>query len=362
MRAFVRLLLPFILAFIASPSFTQRPQETLKEKSSFRVRVDTLGSWTLWDDSRNELIISDSQGHWERPPSLARVYDVRTGEKRSLDIPTEFPQDAFVYVGGLASGPDGSVLVTCEVNSHDETFIGDRLLLYDGKSKLTANLLAAQYDVGATAMDMKGNIYFAGFKENEASSKETYPLLVKYDRTGHVSLNALPRSIFPNVDDPVGDGLGDPHRGATRVAANEKGIYVYLAPASEMLVLNSDGKIQTRINVEEKLSEFAHRSGYKASYVNWNEFSPIGDLWFVGHLEELSDNTSGLPLTRNFVVRLTSDGLLEAPYKDNGKVAPNHSLPMLIGFTQSNEPVGALPESTNYLLVQKDPYRSMVRP
>lgn len=363
MKAFVRLLSASLnLVFIALPAFTQQPQQNEKATNSFRVQVETLGGWFLWDDSRNELIMSSSHQRWERPPSLANVYNVRTGEKRSLDIPKEFPSDGNVYVGGLASGPGGSILITCEVQTNDDTFPGDRLLLYDDQSKLVANLLAAGYDVGATAMDKNGNIFIAGFHENEASSKESYPLLVKYDRTGHVAMKAVPRSLFSDVDDPVGDGLGDPHKGATRITANEKGIYVYLAPASQMIALNATGKILARVNVEEKLSEFAHRNAYKTFYVNWDDFSPTGDLWLVGYLEETSENTSGLLGAQSFVVRLTPEGRLELPYKEISKAGADHNLPRLIGFSQSNVPVGAFPEATNYLLVQKDPYRAIDGP
>jgi hypothetical protein len=51
-----------------------------------------------------------------------------------------------------------------------------------------------------------------------------------------------------------------------------------------MIVLNQAGEIQTRVNVANKLSEFAQTKGYKTFYVDGDDFSPAGDLWLVGHL------------------------------------------------------------------------------
>jgi hypothetical protein len=344
------------LTLVAFPALSQQQQKNPQESNGFRIRVETSGAWSLWDDSRNELIIGDSHPRGERPASLVNIYNALSGEKRSLDILKEFPDAEYVYIQGLANGPDGSVLVTCEVNSASNVFAGDRLLLYDGRSKLAANLLAADYDVGAAALDKKGNIYVAGLHENERSSKESYPLLVEYDVSGHIALEALPRSLFPDIDDPVGDGIGDPRRGATRVAVSEQVIHVYLAPASEMIMLNQAGKIQTRLNVASKLTEFAKTEGYKAIYVNWDEFSPSGDLWFVGVLTEPSVRASAMLPARNFVVRLKAEGQLQVPYKEVGEEPPGHYLPQLIGFTQSNEPVGSSHEEPGYLFVQKGPY------
>jgi hypothetical protein len=357
MRILVSLLSAALnLTLVTFPALPQQQPRNLPERNGFRVRVETPGDWSLWDDSRNELIIGGSHLRGEQPTALVNIYNVLSGEKRSLDILKEFPDAQYVYVEGLADGPEGSVLVTCEVSSNDNAFAGDRLLMYDSHSGLTANVLATGYDVGAAALDTKGNIYVVGLHENEVSSKESYPLIVEYDAYGHTNLEMLPRSLFPDVDDPVGDGLGDHLRGATRIAVSEKAIHVYLAPAGEMILLNRSGKIQTRINVASKLSEFAKTKGYKAVYVNWDEFSPSGDLWFVGHLVEPSESASVSLPSRNLVVRLTPEGQPQVPYKDVGEEAPGHYLPKLIGFTQSNEPVGSSPGEPNYLLVQKGPY------
>jgi hypothetical protein len=140
------------------------------------------------------------------------------------------------------------------------------------------------------------------------------------------------------------------------VAAVENGVHVYLAPASEMIVLNGEGKIQSRINVGSKLSEFAKAKSYKIVYVNWDEFSPSGDLWLVGHLEEASNSASSMLPARNFVVRLTPEGQLQVLYKGGGEDAPDHYLPKLIGFTQSGEPVGSSSSGSDYLVVRKQPY------
>src|SRR5580704_3737295 len=357
MRIFVSLFFAALnLTLVAFPSSAQEPGKNPQDKNDISVRVETPGTLYLWDDSRNELTIGDSNHRGDRPTPLVNIYNVLSGEKRSLDIVKEFPDARYVYILGLASGPDGSVVVACEVDSNNGVFAGDRLLVCDGHSSLTANLVTSGYDVGATALDKKGNIYFAGLHDNENSSNESYPLLVKYDAYGHIAKEMLPHSLFASVEDPVGDALGGTHTGATRGAAGENAVRVYLAPASEMIVLNGDGKIQSRINVASKLSAFAKAKGYKTVYVNWDEFSPTGDLWLVGHLEEPSDSASPMLAARNFVVRLTPEGQLQVPCKGVGEEAPGHYLPKLIGFTQSGEPVASAFGGSDFLLVQKRPY------
>ena len=86
--------------------------------------------------------------------------------------------------------------------------------------------------------DKQGNVYIVGTHDSERSSDESYPLLVKYDSRGKIRLKTLARSLFANIDDPIGDGIGHPRSGGTRVAVSEKAILVYLAPAGEMVVLN----------------------------------------------------------------------------------------------------------------------------
>jgi hypothetical protein len=342
------------LMLLTVPAYGQ--DQSSLAKNGFRVRVEAPGGWTLWDDAHSELINSVYQPrHGDRTTPLVNVYNVVSGEKRSIDILKEFPNARYVYVIGLASGPDGSVLAVCEVGSDNQSYTGDRLLVYDSHSTLVMNLTSAEYDVGGVAMDKRGDIYFVGTHDGENSSDETYPLLVKYDSQGKIALETLPRSLFEDVDDPVGDGLGSRRDGVTRVTASERAIDVYLAPAREMIVLNQAGEIQTRINVASTLSEFAKTKGYKDFYVDGDEFSPSGDLWFVGHLEEPSDSSSDLLPARNFVVRLTPEGRLQVPYPHLGDEPPGHYLPQLIGFTQSNEPVASVTERDS-ILVQKSPY------
>ncbi|MFY9805523.1 MAG: hypothetical protein WA211_13840 [Candidatus Acidiferrales bacterium] len=345
--------LSLTLSSIPADAQDQNPREA----NSFRVRAAVPGGWSLWDDSRSELINSAyQQGPGDRGSPLVNIYNIMSGEKRSIDVLKEFPNTRAVYVNGLAGGPQGSVLLACEVESHDGTFAGDNLLLYDNHSTLIMNLTAAGYDVSAVAIDKRSNIYLVGTHEGERSSDESYPLLVKYDSQGHIALESLSRSLFADVDDPTGlDGNTYPHSGITRVAVNENSIHVYLAPVSEVIVLNQTGEIQKRVNVASQLSEFAKTKGYKDFYVDGDEFSPSGDLWFVGHLEEPSDSASDLRPARNFVVRVTPEGHVQVPYAHVGDESPGYYLPQLIGFTQSNEPVGSV-AARDSILVQKSPY------
>jgi hypothetical protein len=349
---FLSAALSLILSSVPADAQDQNPQA----KNGFRIRVEAPGAWTLWNDSRSELVNSGNQSRQgERTTAFVNIYNVASGEKRSIDILKEFPNARYVDVTGLASGPDGAVLVVCDVNLDDRTFTGNRLLEYDNHSMLVVNLTTADHDVGAAAMDKQGNIYLLGTHDGERSSEESYPMLVKYDSQGHITLEALSRSLFANINDPTGDGIDEPHSGRTRVAVSEKAIHVYLAPASEMVVLNQSGEIQKRVNVASKLSEFAQTKGYTAFYVDGDEFSPSGDLWFVGHLEEPSDSSSDLLPARNFVVRLTPEGRLQVPYAQVGEEPPGYYLPHLVGFTQSNEPVASV-EERDSILVQKSPY------
>jgi hypothetical protein len=343
------------LMLSAVPAYAQ--DRNPREANSFRVRVAVPAGWSLWDDSRSELINSAyQQGQEDRTTPLVNIYNVVSGEKRSIDVLKQFPNARYVSVNGLAGGPQGSVLLACEVESNDGVFAGDNLLLYDNHSTLIMNLTAAGYDASAVAMDRRGNIYLVGTHDGESSSDESYPLMVKYDSQGHITLESLSRSLFENVEDPTGlDGNFYPHSGTTRIAISEKSIHVYLAPVSEMIVLNQSGEIQKRINVASTLSEFAKTKGYKDLYVDGDEFSPSGDLWFVGHLEEPSDSSSDLLPARNFVVRLTPGGQVQVPFAHVGEEPPGYYLPRLIGFTQSNEPVGSV-TARDSILVQKSPY------
>jgi hypothetical protein len=340
------------------PTYPQLTDQKPEKRTGFSVRVEAANGWSLWDDTRDELIVSagSSQQEAARIGPLVNIYNVVSGEKRSIDILKDFPRARYVNVDALAAGPSGSVVIACEVNLDSRSFAGDRVLLYDNHSALRMNLIAGDYDVSAVTTDEHGNIYFVGAHEGEGSSDESYPLLVKYSSTGRIALEALPRSLFADVDDPSGDGLGDPRHGATRVAVNKEAIHVYLAPASEMIALSQAGEIRTRVNVTSKLSEFARSKGYKNFYVEGDEFSPSGDLWLVGQLEELADSASAALPARNFVVRLTPEGQLEVPYKHIGDEPAGYYLPKLIGFTQSNEPVNVSSSTSGYLFVQKGPY------
>jgi hypothetical protein len=349
---FLSAALSLMLSSVPADAQDQNPQA----KNGFRVRLEPPGAWTLWDDSRSALVNSGNQARQgDRTTPFVNIYNVVSGEKHSIDVLKEFPNARYTDLTGLAGGPEGSVLVVCEMNLDGRAFTGDRLLVYDNHSTLTINLTTADYVVGAVAMDKHGNIYVVGTHDGESSSDESYPLLVKYDSQGHITLETLPRSLFADVDDPTGDGISDPHNGGTRVAVSENTIHVYLAPASEMVVLNQAGEIQKRVNVASKLSEFAQTKGYTAFYVDGDEFSPSGDLWFVGHLEEPSDSSSDLLPARNFVVRLTPEGRLQVPYAHVGEEPPGYYLPHLVGFTQSNEPVASVAERDS-ILVQKSPY------
>ena len=355
MRVLVFLLcaaLSLMLPSVVAHAQDQNPQGD----NGFRVRTEAPGGWTLWDDSRSELI----NAAYQLPPGartpLVNIYNVVSGEKRSIDVLKEFPNTRSVYVTGLANNPEGSVVIVCEANSDDDvTFKGDHLLVYGSHSTLLMNLTTPDYDVAAVAMDKQGNIYLLGTRDGERSSEESYPLMVKYDSQGKITLETLSRSLFADIDDPVGDGLGQPRSGGTRVAVSEKGIHVYLAPAREMILLNHSGEIQTRINVASMLSEFARTKGYKDFYVDGDEFSPSGDLWFIGNLEEPSGSSTDLPPARNFVVRLTPVGELQVPCPHVGDEPPGYYLPHLIGFMQSNEPVASV-TARDSILVQKSPY------
>lgn len=340
------------------PADPQQQDQYPQERDGFSVRVEAPYSWSLWDDTRDELIVSaaSSQQEADRIGPLVNIYNVVSGAKRSIDILKDFPAARYVNVDALAAGPGGSVVIACEVNLDSRSFAGDRVLLYDSHSALRMNLIAAAYDVSAVTTDEHGNIYLVGAHDEERSSDEPYPLLVKYSSKGKIALEALPRSLFADVDDPTGDGLGNPRHGATRVAVNNDAIHVYLAPTSEMIALSQAGKIRTRVNVTGKLSEFARLKGYKDYYVAGDEFSPSGDLWLVGHLEELVDSALASLPARNFVIRLTPEGQLEVPYSHVGDEPAGYYLPQLIGFTQSNEPVHLSSSASDYLYVQKGPY------
>src|ERR1700722_4105712 len=112
--------LPAALSLMLSsvPAYAQ--DQNPREANSFRVRMAVLGGWSLWDDSRSELISSAyQQDQGDRTTPLVNIYNVVSGEKRSIDVLKEFPNARCVYINSLAGGPEGSVLLAGEVESND---------------------------------------------------------------------------------------------------------------------------------------------------------------------------------------------------------------------------------------------------
>jgi hypothetical protein len=345
------------LALTVASVYAYQQDQTPQGNDSFRVHLEFFPSWSLWNDSRNELITSPGYIRPVGPSArLALIYDVVSGAERSIGIPEDFSAAQFINVDAIAVGPDGSVLIACDAKLGDGPFAGDRLLLYDNHSSLTMNLPTADYDVGAVALDKLGNAYVVGDHDDEVSSEDSYPLLVKYDSYGHITLEALSSSLFSTVDEPIGDAIGDTHSGATRITVNEKAIEVYLAPVNELIVLNQSGEIQSRVNVASRLREFAKTNGYNTLYVDADEFSPSGDLWLAGRLTDAENDPTAPRSFHYFVVRLTPEGELQVPFNkvEEGPSCP--CLPQLIGFTQSNEPVAFSPRGSGYSIVRKGSY------
>jgi hypothetical protein len=135
------LFLPAALSLILSSVPADAQDQNTQAKNGFRVRVEAPGAWTLWNDSHSELFNSGNQSRQgERTTAFVNIYNVASGEKHSINILKEFPNARYVNVTGLASGPDGAVLVVCEVNLDDRAFTGYRLLEYDNHSTLVVNL------------------------------------------------------------------------------------------------------------------------------------------------------------------------------------------------------------------------------
>jgi hypothetical protein len=242
----------------------------------------------------------------------------------------------------LTVGADGSVLVACSLNISRHVYALERILLFDRRGALVKNLSAVPAEIGAAAMDGQGKMFTLGRVDGERSSHDSDPLIVGYDQSGHPAEKMLPRKLFADTDDPVGNALGDLMHGGSRMTVTNEAVAVYLAPVGELIVLSRSGEIRTRVSVTMRLSEFAGANGHKMVYVDQDEFSPSGDLWLVGHFEEpLRDSGASHP-TSNFVVRLTKEGDVQTAYEHVGQESPGHYLPSLIGFTQSNEPVAFL--------------------
>ncbi len=312
-----------------------------------------------WNGARNEFVSYGGYEHQQyRPLPLIDIYPV-SGQKRSLDVLANFPFARSVTIDSLTVGADGSVLVACSLNipRSRHVYALERILLFDRRGALVKNLSAVPDEIGAVAMDGQGKVLTLGRVDGERSSHDSHPLIVGYDQSGHPAEKMLPRKLFADTDDPVGDALGDPLHGGSRMTVTNQVVEVYLAPVGELIVLSRSGEIRTRVSVTMLLSEFAEANEYKTVYVDQDEFSPSGDLWLVGHFEEpLRDSGASHP-TSNFVVRLTKEGDLQTPYEHVGQESPGHYLPSLIGFTQPNEPVAvlwdALPDEIH---LRRNPY------
>lgn len=361
MRAFALLLsvlLLFLLALAPILALAQEPSaQPSHSNDAFVIPSNAPFGWlALWDDSRSELITaSDEHRDKNRSAPVIQIYSASSGETRFFRLLQHFPRARWANLDAVALGPDGSLLLACAVDSGQPTFIGERLLLLGSDSALLRDFTAFQYDVTAVAMDEGGSVYALGIHDDEASREESYPLIVKYDTFGHIVGEMLPRSLFASEDDPTDDG--DALEGNTGTAilwANQDTVRVYLPKVGEMLVLNQDGKIQTRVNVAAKLSEFG--LSRQAFAVDGNAFSPAGDLWLAGRAWKRTASDEGQPVPpRDFLVRIKSDGQLDAPNEKVG-VEPSPSLLYLIGFTSSNEPVFWRTGPTGNLVLRKFPY------
>lgn len=348
-----------VLSVAVALTHARAQERGSQERDGFGVRLQAPAMSFLWDDVRKELVTSASwRNRRDKNTSSPMVvaYDMTSGETHFIDILRDFPGAEYVNVNGIAISPDGSVLVACDLGFPDAIREGnwDRLLLYDEHSGLTRNLDAYPYDVTAVAMDQQGNIYVLGIHTSERSSEESYPLIVKYDAFGHTTQGMLPRSLFSEFDDPTRLDLG--WNAAFSVAAlsvDEETVRAYLPTVGEVIVLDHDGNIQKRINVAEKLSALARAGGYQGFAVDESRFSPSGDLWLEGFL----GNPRYRGDARDFMVRVTETGKLEAPYPQDIGNEPTSHIPRLIGFTQSNEPVAYSEDgSPNVILIQKNPY------
>jgi hypothetical protein len=308
-----------------------------------------------WNGARNEFVSYGGYEHQQSSPlPLIDIYPV-SGQKRSVDVLANFPFARSVSIDSLTVGADGSVLVACSLNISRHA--SERILLFDRRGALVKNLSAVLDKIGAVAMDGQGKMFALGRVGGERSSHDSHPLIVGYDQSGHLAEKMLPRELFADTDDPVGDALGDLLHGGSRMTITNEAVEVYLAPVGELIVLSRRGEIRTRVSVTILLSEFAEANGYKAVYVDQDEFSPSGGLWLVGHFEEPQRDSGASHPTSNFVVRLTKEGGLQTPYEHVGQESPGHYLPSLIGFTQSNEPVAFLwDEFPDEIHLRRNPY------
>jgi hypothetical protein len=363
MKAFAFLLaLPLIPCFAPAVACANGQQDVAPDKSVFRAPVDILELWVVWDDARSELVgFTFYQRREDSSGPLIRIYSPLSGERRSIDVFKDFPNASFISVDGFAIGPNGSILLACEVG---DVFTSDRILLYDANSALIRNLSAESYDVRAVAMDEQENIYILGTHEDEHSSEESYPLIVKYDSYGKISQEMLPRSPFLRFFNPTAARIDDSILfpsflgSSSLLAVNAKEIDVYLPAAGAIIALDHSGNIQRRVDAADRLSEFARTRGYKNLQVTSNYFSPAGDLWLQGFVSEPLDGSAASTPFSQFLLRLTPEGQIEALYEHTAHDA-SHAVPVprLIGFTQSNEPVAfSQGDQADTVLIQRNPY------
>jgi hypothetical protein len=353
-----------LLALSLTPCFTcvlasADKQQDSSGKTELRVPTDLIGIWQVWDDARSEFV---SFGTYQRRKTsatpLVRIYNVLSGEKRSIDVFKDFPNASYVAVEAFAVARDGSIVLACEVGG----ITPERILVYDKNLALVRNLSAERYGIGAVAMDEDQSIFILGTREYEYSSQEAYPLIVKYDSYGKVTQEMLPRSLFSRFFDPTQGRINDSVLYPSFVGSNAllrvngKEISVYLPAAGALIVLDYSGKIQRLAYAADALSEFTRSRGYKALQVNSNYLSPTGDLWLEGLISEPLDGPGRSTTYSQFLVRFTPQGQLQTVNERSSR-DQRSALPFsrLIGFTVSNEPVMYFPGDTT-LLIQKKPF------
>ena len=352
--------LPLISCF-ALPVVCAAGQDVPGDKANLRAPVDTLGLWKVWDDARTELVTFGSyQRREDSTGPLIRVYNPLSGERRSIDVFTDFPNASFIGVDGFAVGPNGSILLACEIGG----ITSERILLYDKNSALIRNLSAAPYIVHAVAIDAESNIYVLEKDEYENSSDEARPLIVKYDSYGKITQEMLSRSLFSRFFDPTDARIGDSILSPSFIGSNSlltvnaKEIEVYLPAAGAIIALDQSGNIQRRVDAAEGLSEFTRTRGYKNLQVTSNYFSPTGDLWLEGVISGPLEASAASATWTRFVVRMTPEGQLDTVYEHTMHgLKDGIPLRRLIGFTQSNEPVAySVGDKAQTVLIQKNPY------
>jgi len=315
-----------------------------------------LGWLFAWDESRNELI-TDSEEHpaKNRSVPVIAVYNVDSGVSRFIHISQQFPDAPSIYLDALASAPQGSVLLACQIVPGSRPYVGEHLLLYDDHSAPIRDFIAADYSVDAVTADASGNVFLLGTHDSERSTQESYSLIQQYDSYGHVVAEMLPRSLFPNEDSPTDDGhqRAGYSTGTPLLSVSHNGLRAYLPKIGDMFALGADGEIQARVNIVAKLSDFARSQGYTTFTVDSNAFSPSGDLWLIGRMERTPSHREDSAF-HHFLVRITSEGNLDVPYEHVLTEEPTY-LPQLIGFTSSGEPVvwGAAPGGS---IISKSPF------